>query len=123
MAVLFPFCSQAGKVEIFVLIISNVTRLCLGRLCTFGTRNRILAHLASVTEFFRDAGTELFKAHKAGTVPVKLGQTVVTELHRSTDDLVSPRHSYVGFFFLDLDDIRKLNTGAIWSFAKGTGNL
>jgi len=33
-----------------------------------------LAHLAPLTEFFRDAGTELFKAHKAGTVPVLPGQ-------------------------------------------------
>jgi len=30
----------------------------------------------------------------------------------------SLRHSYLGFFFLDPEDIRKLN---IWNFAKGTG--
>jgi hypothetical protein len=35
--------------------------------------------------------------------------------------LVSLRHSYLGSFFLDPEDIRKLNIGAIWKFAKGTG--
>jgi len=33
------------------------------------------------------------------------------------------RHSYLGSFFLDHEDIRKLNIGAIWKFAKGTGLL
>jgi len=32
-------------------------------------------------------------------------------------------HSYLGSFFLDPEDIRKLNIGAIWKFAKGTGLL
>jgi len=35
--------------------------------------------------------------------------------------LASLRHSYLGPFFLDLENIRKLNIGAIWKFAKGTG--
>lgn len=73
MAALFQFFSQARKVEIFVRIFSNVALLCLGRLGAFGTSNR-MAHLAPVTEFFRDGGTELFKAHKAETVPVKPGR-------------------------------------------------
>jgi len=34
--------------------------------------------------------------------------------------LASLRHSYLGSFFLDPEDIRKLNTEAIWNFAKGT---
>ena len=33
------------------------------------------------------------------------------------------RHTYLGSLFLDPDDIRKLSTGAIWNFAKGTGLL
>jgi len=37
--------------------------------------------------------------------------------------LASLRHSYLGSFFLDTEDIRKLNVGAIWKFAKGTGLL
>jgi hypothetical protein len=37
--------------------------------------------------------------------------------------LVSLRHTYLRFFFLDPEDIRKLSTGAIWNFAKGTGLL
>ena len=37
--------------------------------------------------------------------------------------LTSLRHSYPGSFFLDPEDIRKLNIGAILKFAKGTGLL
>jgi len=37
--------------------------------------------------------------------------------------LVSLRHSYLGSFFLDPEDIRKPNIGAIWKFAKETGVL
>jgi hypothetical protein len=37
--------------------------------------------------------------------------------------LASLRHSYLGSFFLDPEDIRKLNLGVIWNFAKGTGLL
>jgi len=37
--------------------------------------------------------------------------------------LASLRHSHLGFFFLDLEDIMKLNIGAIWKFAKETGAL
>jgi len=33
------------------------------------------------------------------------------------------RHAYLSSFFLDLEDIRTLSTGAIWNFAKGTGLL
>jgi hypothetical protein len=36
--------------------------------------------------------------------------------------LASLRHVYLGSFFLDPDDIRKLGMGAIWNFAKGTGS-
>ena len=35
--------------------------------------------------------------------------------------LASLRHIYLGFFFLDPEDIRKLSIRAIWNFAKGTG--
>jgi len=37
--------------------------------------------------------------------------------------LVSLGHTYMGSFFLDLEDIKKLVVGAIWSFGKGTGLL
>jgi hypothetical protein len=37
--------------------------------------------------------------------------------------LVLLRYSYLGSFFLDPEDIRKLNIGVIWKFAKGTGLL
>jgi hypothetical protein len=37
--------------------------------------------------------------------------------------LASLGYTYLGSFFLDPEDIRKLNTGAIWNVAKGTGFL
>jgi hypothetical protein len=37
--------------------------------------------------------------------------------------LAALRHTYLGSFFLDHEDIRKLNIGTIWNFAKGTGLL
>ena len=33
------------------------------------------------------------------------------------------RHAYLGFFFLDLGNVRGLNLGAIWNFVKRTGLL
>jgi len=35
--------------------------------------------------------------------------------------LASLRYTYLGSFFLDPEDIRKLIIGAIWNFAKGPG--
>jgi len=35
--------------------------------------------------------------------------------------LASLRRMYLGSFFLDPGDVRKLSIGAIWNFAKGTG--
>jgi hypothetical protein len=37
--------------------------------------------------------------------------------------LASLGHTNLGSFFLDPEDIRKLNTGFMWTFAKGTGLL
>jgi hypothetical protein len=37
--------------------------------------------------------------------------------------LVSHRYTYLGSFFSDPEDIRKLSIGAIWNFAEGTGSL
>jgi len=37
--------------------------------------------------------------------------------------LVSLRHTYLGSFFLDPEDMGKLSIEAIWNFAKGTGLL
>jgi hypothetical protein len=37
--------------------------------------------------------------------------------------LASLRHTLLGSFFLDPEDIRLLGVGAIWNFAKGTGLL
>ena len=35
--------------------------------------------------------------------------------------LASPRHVYLGSFFLEPEDIRNLGLGAIWNFSKATG--
>jgi len=37
--------------------------------------------------------------------------------------LASLRHTYLGSFFLDPEDVRVLGVGAIWNFVKGTGLL
>jgi len=39
------------------------------------------------------------------------------------ESLASVRHTYLGFFFLDPEDIKDLGVGAIWSSGKGTGLL
>ena len=33
----------------------------------------------------------------------------------------SVKYTYLGSFFLDLEDVRKLGMGAIWNFTKETG--
>ena len=55
----------------------------------------------------------------------KCGNEEETSVHVlcECEALASLRHSYIGSFFLDPEDIRKLNTWAIWKFAKGTGLL
>jgi hypothetical protein len=35
--------------------------------------------------------------------------------------LATHRLTYLGSFFLDPEDVRELNLGAIWNFIKGTG--
>ena len=56
-----------------------------------------------------------------------VGSVVLRRKPQSTsymrEALASLRHSYLGSFFLDPEDIRKLSIGAIWNFAKGTGLL
>jgi hypothetical protein len=37
--------------------------------------------------------------------------------------LATHRHTYLGSFFLDPEDVRELSLGAIWNFIKGTGLL
>jgi len=37
--------------------------------------------------------------------------------------LASFRHAYLGSFFMNCEDITKLNIGTSWNFAKGTGLL
>jgi len=37
--------------------------------------------------------------------------------------LASLWHTYLGSFYLDPEDNKKLGVGAIWSFGKGTGLL
>jgi hypothetical protein len=55
----------------------------------------------------------------------KCGTEEETSVHVlcACEALASLRHSYLGSFFLDPEGIRKLNIGAIWKFAEGTGLL
>ena len=55
----------------------------------------------------------------------KCGPEEETSVHIQCEceALASLRHTYLGFFFLDPEDIRELDMGAIWNFAKGTGLL
>jgi len=55
----------------------------------------------------------------------KCGTEEETSVHIpcECENLASLRHTYLGSFFLDPEDIRKQSIGAIWNFAKGTGLL
>jgi len=55
----------------------------------------------------------------------KCGTEEETSVHVlcACEALVLLRHSCIGPFFLDPEDIRKLNIVAIWKFVKGTGLL
>jgi hypothetical protein len=55
----------------------------------------------------------------------KCGTEEETSVHIlcECEALASLRHTHLGSFFLDPQDIRKLNIGAIWNFAEGTGLL
>ena len=54
-----------------------------------------------------------------------LGTVVLRRKTPSTfcvsEALASLKNTYLGSFFLEPEDIRKLSIGAIWNFAKGTG--
>jgi len=56
-----------------------------------------------------------------------VGNVVLRRKPQSTlcerEALASLRHPYLGSFFVDPEDIRVLDMGAIWNFAKGTGLL
>jgi len=53
----------------------------------------------------------------------KCGTEEETSVHIlcACEALASLRHSYLGSFFLDAEDIRKLNIRAIWKFTTETG--
>jgi hypothetical protein len=55
----------------------------------------------------------------------KCGTEVEISVHIlcECEALASLRHTHLRSFFLDPEDIRKLNIGAIWNFGKGTGLL
>ena len=52
----------------------------------------------------------------------KCGTEEETSVHIlcECEALASPRHAYLGSFFLDPEDVQELGVGAIWNFAKGT---
>jgi len=55
----------------------------------------------------------------------KCGTEEETSVHVlcAYEALASLRYSYLGSLFLDPEGVRKLNIGAIWYFAEGTGLL
>jgi len=55
----------------------------------------------------------------------KCGTEEETSVHTlcECEALASLRYTYLGSFFLEPEDIRKLSNWAIWNFAKGTGLL
>jgi hypothetical protein len=55
----------------------------------------------------------------------KCGTEEETSVHVlcECEALASLRHTYLGSFFLDPEDIRVLGVGAIWNYVKGTGLL
>jgi len=55
----------------------------------------------------------------------KCGTEEETSVHilYQCEALASLRHTQLGSFFLDPEDIRKLSIGDNWNFAKGTGLL
>ena len=55
----------------------------------------------------------------------KCGTQEETSVHIlcECEALASLRHTYLGSFFMDLEDIMKLSIGTIWNFGKGTGLL
>jgi len=52
----------------------------------------------------------------------KCGTEEETSVHIlcECEALSSLRYTHLGSFFVDPEDIRKINTGAIWNFGKGT---
>jgi hypothetical protein len=54
----------------------------------------------------------------------KCGTEEETSVHIlcECEALASFRHAYLGYFFLDPEDIWKLGMGAIWNFAKEQGS-
>jgi hypothetical protein len=55
----------------------------------------------------------------------KCGTEEETSVHilRECEVLASLRHTHLGSFFLDPEDIKKLGMVAIWNFTKGRGPL
>ena len=85
-----------SKVVIGLLTGHNTLRI---HLCTMGLGNNPI---------FRRCGTE---------------EETSVHILCECESLASVRHTYLGFFFLDPEDIKDLGVGAIWSSGKGTGLL
>jgi len=53
----------------------------------------------------------------------KYGTEEETSVHSlcECEALASLRYTYLGSFFLNLEDVGKIGMGAIWNFAKGAG--
>jgi hypothetical protein len=59
----------------------------------------------------------------AGTFERKEKYTWVHFLDKEVIKILSLGHTYLGSFFLDPEDIRKLNIGAVWNFGRNRALL
>jgi len=50
-----------------------------------------------------------------------LGEESSAHILCECEALASLRHAYLGFFFLEPEDIRSLGLGAIWNYSKAAG--
>jgi len=51
----------------------------------------------------------------------RVGEETSAHILCECEALASLRHAYLGSFFLELEDIRSLGSGAIWNYSKVVG--
>jgi hypothetical protein len=102
-----------------------ISGTCLGAKARFLSFNRTQS--TAVTGLFTGHNTLRRHLHLLGLSDSPLcrrcGAADVTSAHIlcECEALVSLRHTYLGSFFLDPEEIKCINLGAIWNFSKVTG--
>ena len=75
--------------------------------------------LTYITGFLFWGGDPEYVANLSGVTEEETSVHILCEC----EALASLRHTYLGSFFLDPEDVMNLRMGAIWNFGKGTGLL